>query len=65
MDISTREYTLLMNYRTLSDADKNRIDTIINVFVASMPCARKRKPYKCDRVRHKKRLIGGIYEATN
>lgn len=35
MKISTREYILLTNYRKLSDADKCRIDIIIETFAVT------------------------------
>lgn len=57
MKISTREYILLTNYRKLSDADKGRIDVIINAFIPSVHCSRRGSLSKCNTAYFKKRLI--------
>lgn len=56
MNISTREYTLLMNYRKLSDADKYRIEAIIETFIASIPCSRRRNLHTNNKVYTKERI---------
>ena len=41
MKISTREYILLTNYKKLSDADKCRIDIIIETFAVTTSRSRR------------------------